>query len=326
MTRRLVVLMVGLVAGTLLIAGIGTLALAHVRARADTESDLRTQAVNTADNLQLFFDTDEVGQLTEEQIRQRLRQLTLLRRVVDLDGFALVGISADGDIEADELPEGVTVDLLDVPGLRAGRVESGNDGDLVYAAAPLDLQQGRTGVIVLSQQASAGLGPAARYFVLAAIASAVVALLAAVLVGRRVTRPIKAASEATTRIAAGELSTRLPEHTGRSDELAELSRNVNGMAEALERSRALEQQFLLSVSHDLRTPLTSIRGYAEAISDGAGDPRRAAAVISSESRRRSEAEAGADLGLEQAMGTRTCSVVSRSRMVTRRPRASRSRP
>lgn len=285
MTRRLVVLMVGLVAGTLLIAGIGTLALAHVRARADTESDLRTQAVNTADNLQLFFDTDEVGQLTEEQIRQRLRQLTLLRRVVDLDGFALVGISADGDIEADELPEGVTVDLLDVPGLRAGRVESGNDGDLVYAAAPLDLQQGRTGVIVLSQQASAGLGPAARYFVLAAIASAVVALLAAVLVGRRVTRPIKAASEATTRIAAGELSTRLPEHTGRSDELAELSRNVNGMAEALERSRALEQQFLLSVSHDLRTPLTSIRGYAEAISDGAGDPRRAAAVISSESRR-----------------------------------------
>ena len=40
------------------------------------------------------------------------------------------------------------------------------------------------------------------------------------------------------------------------------------MAESLERSRTLEQQFLLSVSHDLRTPLTSIRGYAEAISDG----------------------------------------------------------
>jgi signal transduction histidine kinase len=57
------------------------------------------------------------------------------------------------------------------------------------------------------------------------------------------------------------------------------------MAESLERARALEQQFLLSVSHDLRTPLTSIRGYAEAISDGAGDPARAAAVISSEARR-----------------------------------------
>ena len=285
MTRRLVVLMVGLVAGTLLIAGIGTLVLAHVRARADTEADLRIQAVNTADNLQLFFDSDEVGQLTEEQIRQRLRQLTLLRRVVDLDGFALVGISGDGLLEADQLPEGVTVEMLDVSALRAGEVESGNDGDLAYAAAPLDLQQGRTGVIVLSQEASAGLGPAARYFVVAALASTIVAVLAAFLVGRRVTRPIKAASAATTRIADGELDTRLPEHSGRSDELAELSRNVNGMAEALERSRALEQQFLLSVSHDLRTPLTSIRGYAEAISDGAGDPRRAASVIASESRR-----------------------------------------
>ena len=47
------------------------------------------------------------------------------------------------------------------------------------------------------------------------------------------------------------------------------------MAESLERSKGLEQQFLLSVSHDLRTPLTSIRGYAEAISDGtAPDARR----------------------------------------------------
>ncbi|MEZ5249914.1 MAG: HAMP domain-containing sensor histidine kinase [Ilumatobacteraceae bacterium] len=69
------------------------------------------------------------------------------------------------------------------------------------------------------------------------------------------------------------------------DELDQLSRDVNEMAGTLERSRALEQQFLLSVSHDLRTPLTSIRGYAEAIADGAADPQRAAAVISAESRR-----------------------------------------
>jgi two-component system sensor histidine kinase BaeS len=162
---------------------------------------------------------------------------------------------------------------------------STNDRDLVVAAAPIDLPDGRTGVIVLAQEANAGLGPAARYFVVAALASTAVAVLVALLVGRRVTRPITAASEATTRIAAGELSTRLALTSRREDELSELSRNVNDMAATLERSRSLEQQFLLSVSHDLRTPLTSIRGYAEAIADGAGDPRRAAAVISSESRR-----------------------------------------
>jgi two-component system sensor histidine kinase BaeS len=58
------------------------------------------------------------------------------------------------------------------------------------------------------------------------------------------------------------------------------------MAAALERSRGLERQFLLSVSHDLRTPLTSIRGYAEAITEGkAPDVAQAAGVITTESRR-----------------------------------------
>src|ERR1700730_5178325 len=52
------------------------------------------------------------------------------------------------------------------------------------------------------------------------------------------------------------------------------------------RSRNLERQFLMSVSHDLRTPLTSIRGFTEAIAEGAApDPGRAADIIASEARR-----------------------------------------
>ena len=73
MTRRLVVLMVGLVTATLVIAGLGTLVLANVRARADTETNLREQAFNTAANVALFFDESDGEQLTEEQQRQRLR-------------------------------------------------------------------------------------------------------------------------------------------------------------------------------------------------------------------------------------------------------------
>jgi two-component system sensor histidine kinase BaeS len=63
------------------------------------------------------------------------------------------------------------------------------------------------------------------------------------------------------------------------------------MASRLEATRGGERAFLLSISHDLRTPLTSIRGYAEALADGtlAEDDvdarRRAAAVISNEARR-----------------------------------------
>ena len=75
----------------------------------------------------------------------------------------------------------------------------------------------------------------------------------------------------------------------RDDELAGLTRSFNAMADELETARGHERAFLLSVSHDLRTPLTSIRGYAEAIADGtvagADERIRAAHVIEAEARR-----------------------------------------
>jgi two-component system sensor histidine kinase BaeS len=53
----------------------------------------------------------------------------------------------------------------------------------------------------------------------------------------------------------------------------------------LARAREAERSFLLSVSHELKTPLTAIRGYAEAVEDGAIDPREAAATVAVEAAR-----------------------------------------
>jgi two-component system sensor histidine kinase BaeS len=98
---------------------------------------------------------------------------------------------------------------------------------------------------------------------------------------------VRQVDDAARRIAGGELATRLPDPpAGATDELSDLVRSVNAMAAELQRSRDLEQQFLLSISHDLRTPLTSIRGYAEAISDNTTtDPAWAAGVIGAEAQR-----------------------------------------
>ncbi len=58
------------------------------------------------------------------------------------------------------------------------------------------------------------------------------------------------------------------------------------MAADLQRSKALDRQFLMSISHDLKTPLTAIAGYAEGLSDGAvTDPRAAGDVIGNHARR-----------------------------------------
>ncbi len=122
----------------------------------------------------------------------------------------------------------------------------------------------------------------------AAIALGIAALVAAYL-ARRMTRPL-AAMEATARsIAGGDLTARVDATHVADDELGSLASAINAMANDLDVARGHERAFLLSVSHDLRTPLTSIRGYAEAIADGTVEGRdariRAADVISSESRR-----------------------------------------
>jgi two-component system, OmpR family, sensor kinase len=104
--------------------------------------------------------------------------------------------------------------------------------------------------------------------------------------GRRISRPLRDAETVTRQIAAGDLSAQVPLPDHAYPELASLAHSINTMTDNLARAKGLERQFLLSVSHDLRTPLTSIRGFAEAIAEGAApDNARAAEVISAEARR-----------------------------------------
>jgi signal transduction histidine kinase len=92
---------------------------------------------------------------------------------------------------------------------------------------------------------------------------------------RSVLRPVRTVAEATGRLAAGDLSTRVPDQ--REDELGELARSFNSMADSLERGRSeLErsnaeltrsnselEQFASVTSHDLQAPLTTISMYTE---------------------------------------------------------------
>ncbi len=98
-------------------------------------------------------------------------------------------------------------------------------------------------------------------------------LLAAVIaagLARRLSRRVEPLQEASRDIAAGDFEARV-EVVG-SDEITEVARAFNDMAGQLEAARTREREFLVSVSHDLRTPLTTIAGYAEAMQEGRVDP------------------------------------------------------
>ncbi|MDR3581226.1 MAG: ATP-binding protein [Oryzomonas sp.] len=83
---------------------------------------------------------------------------------------------------------------------------------------------------------------------------------------RRLIRPIKALAAATDRLAAGEFSTRVTVIS--TDELGQLARGFNSLAQTLEKNEQTRRQWVADISHELRTPLAILRGEVEAIQDG----------------------------------------------------------
>jgi two-component system, OmpR family, sensor kinase len=140
-------------------------------------------------------------------------------------------------------------------------------------------------IILLRPQstASALLSSYVWGLLIAAGAGGLLAALAAFLLARRISRPVDRIAMAARTLTSGTQPEPVPIEG--ATEIAMLASSFNELVEQLQRAQEAERNFLLSVSHELKTPLTAIRGYAEAVEDGAIDPREAAATVSAEARR-----------------------------------------
>jgi two-component system OmpR family sensor kinase len=121
----------------------------------------------------------------------------------------------------------------------------------------------------------------------AGIVALVVSFVFAWLISRWVASPLQSVSRAAKAVAKGDYSTR-PEPAG-PNEVESLAISFNEMVQRVQSSQLAQRDFVANVSHELKTPLTSIQGFAQAILDGtAGDAeaqRHAAGVIFNESDR-----------------------------------------
>jgi two-component system sensor histidine kinase BaeS len=131
-----------------------------------------------------------------------------------------------------------------------------------YSPASVQVYVGARG----DARVGVGAGPTA----LAAGIVALAAIVAAVLLSRRVLRPVRALTAAARRLGDGADAVPVPV-SGR-DEIAQLGRVFNRMAESLAASERRQRQQIADIAHELRTPLANLRGYLEALADGVLPP------------------------------------------------------
>jgi two-component system sensor histidine kinase BaeS len=278
MRRRLTLAIVALVAGTVLVTSVASYFLIRHDSLTTSQHQLSAQAQAISQTLSSGIAGPKVG---------FRRELQVVEDTGALAGIDVVALTTNGTIRG-HLPAGITPSMLDIPALQAGRQTVGHTSSLlIYATTPTPLTKVTKflPVLVITRQIHEP-ADGIRYFALVGLIGLALSALVAAGLARRFARPVAAAVTATRRIASGDLDATVPITPHEDREFAGLAESINAMGANLVRARDQERQFLMSVSHELRTPLTSIRGYADAVIDGAtDDPAGAATVISAEARR-----------------------------------------
>jgi signal transduction histidine kinase len=108
------------------------------------------------------------------------------------------------------------------------------------------------------------------FFLWGGLFAVVIALLITFILSRRILAPVKALTSAAECLGRGDFSQRV--RVQDKSELGELANTFNSMASDLERAEQLRQNMVADVAHELRTPLSNIKGYIEAVRDGVMPP------------------------------------------------------
>jgi two-component system sensor histidine kinase BaeS len=220
----------------------------------------------------------DVTQVTADQGANAQAGQLRARRTLAVLRIAYASIGPGGRVTADNTLARSAITAADITRLLAGSSISKTihvDGQVVFV-------EGRKtdgGAIVLVERRSDALAVgdrAVRSLLVALTIAVALAIALALVVAWRLARPLRRTAEAAHALAAGRRDvTVVPEGPS---EVAEVAEALNTLAAGLAQSEAREREFLLSVSHDLRTPLTAISGYAESLADGVIAPHRSAQV------------------------------------------------
>ncbi|MCI8676796.1 MAG: HAMP domain-containing histidine kinase [Lawsonibacter sp.] len=220
--------------------------------------------------------------------------------IIVADSGGKVLFSTDGSHfytqENGQLPEDIVAQVMEGGAYNGMTNLGGIFQDRRYTAAlpvanqvgPLLVTQGMVLVGASASNLNEMWASTATIFFFSAVVVFLISVIASTLTSAYQTRPLNEMAEAARRFGQGEFDTRVTGYEDRCDEVSALAEAFNSMANSLEKVESQRAEFIANVSHELKTPMTTIAGFAEGILDGTipqERERESLQIVVSETRR-----------------------------------------
>ena len=292
---------VGLVLLTLVLLGTVFFSLSYNYARGQKTDELLERAQVVSRLSVRYLESGRyltMEELRQDQVFQQLAATAAMISDMDIlvcdeEGHVLLSTDETMEGQSITIPEGVMSAVLE-QGTWAGRSRL----DQLYES-----KRFVGGVSVVSPTTGKVLGSVftvssgdtvdalwrtfAGLLVMTALVVLMISFVATSVTTMRQIKPIREMAQATRCYAEGDFDIRMNDY-GRDDEIGELAASFNNMAERLQQTERQRREFIANISHELKTPMTTIAGYTDGILDGTIPPeneKQYLQIIANESRR-----------------------------------------
>jgi len=279
----------GVVLLTLVLLGASFFALSYNYTRNERESDMRAKATVVSQMVSAYVNGGSLAGM--QQLATFAASVTDADFLIcNLQGNVLLTSNPSFEGRVLMLPDGMAQEFLN--GKSFDRTTLGDIYEHKCFAVGVPVESmGETVGVVLAVTEARTLTAMWRGFFGMFLMTAVTVLLLSVVVSAclsmRQSRPISEMAEATRLFADGNFDVRMHSYSDPA-EIAELASSFNNMADSLQETERQRREFIANVSHELKTPMTTIAGYTDGILDGTIPPseeKQYLRIISDESRR-----------------------------------------
>jgi signal transduction histidine kinase len=236
---------------------------------------LQSNAILLGEILKEDLHTGSAGNINDK-VEELAGRLDLRITVIDTTGRVMADSEKDADMMESHSDRPEVVEALNSGSGSSTRFSSTLGYNMKYVAVRVDDGDKVVGVVRFAlplSEVQLQIRVVHRAVLFGGIVAALTALIIAYFASRHITRPIRKMKDIAERISAGDFSSKIRIRS--KDELGELAKSLNSMAdelqhkiENLKRLDTVRTDFVANVSHELKTPLTLIKGYVETLADG----------------------------------------------------------